>query len=359
MTDYLLILINLLTISFFVLDIVARVQLTPLIFFFQSVAPLLLFPVYLIFALEAVQHKIVKTNQWIWFFVPSLVSTIFFTSDLFFSNHYSFEELQKLYEEPPTSYHIVYKGNQIVFLVSLGWLLTQLRKYSRQIKEQFSFIDPIRLNWLRQTTWGYFVTTLVILMIFITSNFQWIAFDIHTAYSLVSFCIVLLVFYASFHGIGQYTAVEVYGRAAADSVATTEPLVDEQPQKYKASSLTSEEQNDIFQNLVALFETQKKYLEPKVQLQEVADALQVSTHRLSQTINSITGKTFYDFVNGYRVKHLQKLLSEPSNKKFTILAMGLESGFNSKASLNRIFKDETGLSPKEYQQKCSANLTEP
>ncbi|MFY8037105.1 MAG: helix-turn-helix domain-containing protein, partial [Cyclobacteriaceae bacterium] len=128
---------------------------------------------------------------------------------------------------------------------------------------------------------------------------------------------------------------------------------------YKASSLTSEEQNDIFQNLVALFETQKKYLEPKVQLQEVADALQVSTHRLSQTINSITGKTFYDFVNGYRVKHLQKLLSEPSNKKFTILAMGLESGFNSKASLNRIFKDETGLSPKEYQQKCSANLTEP
>ena len=80
MTDYLLILINLLTISFFVLDIVARVQLTPLIFFFQSVAPLLLFPVYLIFALEAVQHKIVKTNQWIWFFVPSLVSTIFFTS---------------------------------------------------------------------------------------------------------------------------------------------------------------------------------------------------------------------------------------------------------------------------------------
>ena len=36
-------------------------------------------------------------------------------------------------------------------------------------------------------------------------------------------------------------------------------------------------------------------------------------------------------------------------KRFTILALGLESGFNSKASLNRVFKEETGLSPREYQ----------
>ena len=45
-----------------------------------------------------------------------------------------------------------------------------------------------------------------------------------------------------------------------------------------------------------------------------------------------------------------KLISDPDNNKFTILALGLDSGFNSKATLNRIFKKQTGYSPMEYRK---------
>jgi AraC-like DNA-binding protein len=42
------------------------------------------------------------------------------------------------------------------------------------------------------------------------------------------------------------------------------------------------------------------------------------------------------------------MLNDPNNLRCIILALGLESGFNSKASLNRIFKYFTGLTPKQH-----------
>jgi AraC-like DNA-binding protein len=347
--DHLLILINLLMISFLSLDLLVRVRLTPLIFFLQSIAPYLLFPVYLFFALDSVQEKIQNNNRWILLFVPAIVSAIFLFADLFAINTYDSVALQKLYNEPPISYHIMYKGNQLFFLAALIWLIRKLQKYSQEIKEQFSFIDPIQLNWLTQTSWVYLAITAVSILIFIVANFRWLPININSAYTIVSSCIVLAVFYISFHGIRQYTVTEYYGRPSAEPVQSSESPLQDSPTKYKTSSLTSAEQEAIYQSLLQLFENRNLYLEPKLQLQEVADLLNITTHNLSQTINSTTGKPFYDFVNGYRVKHLQKLLADRSKKKFTILALGMDSGFNSKASLNRIFKEETGLSPKEYQ----------
>ncbi len=348
--DYLLILINLLMISFLSLDLLVRIRLTTVVFFFQSVSTYLLFPVYLFFALDTIQDKIQNNRRWIVLFIPALISTIFLISDLFIFHTYDAAAMQRLYDEPPTSYHILYKGNQILFILALIWLIKKLHRYAHQIKDEFSFIDPIQLNWLTQTSWVYLAITVVAILIFIVSNFQWLPININSAYTIVSSCIVLAVFYTSFHGIRQYTVAEYYGRVAAEpSSQSSELLLPDSSTKYKTSSLTSGELDTIFQNLVLLFDSRKIYLEPKLQLQEVADLLDITTHNLSQTINSTTGKPFYDFVNEYRVKHLQKLLVDPSKKKFTILALGLDSGFNSKASLNRIFKEQTGLSPKEYQ----------
>lgn len=348
--DYLLILINLLMISFLILDLVVRTRLTVWVFFLQSISPFLLFPVFLLYVLEIIQEKNRMYRYWMLLFVPAIISIFFLVADLFFLHVYDAAELQQLYDHPPVSYHILYKGNQLLFLVVLVWLLKKLRDYGRNIRQQFSFIDPIELSWLTQTTWAYLGTTIVSFLIFITSNFHLLPLDVEMAYSVVSACIVLAAFYTSFQGIRHFTVAEYYGRLSFDAARKPpEPIASESPTKYKTSSLSGAEQDSIFQSLLSLFENQKVYLEPKLQLQEVADRLNVTTHRLSQTINSVSGKPFYDFVNSYRVKHLQKLLLDPTKRHLTILALGMDSGFNSKASLNRIFKAETGLSPKEYQ----------
>ena len=123
-----------------------------------------------------------------------------------------------------------------------------------------------------------------------------------------------------------------------------------QPEKYKTSSLSDKEMKALYKQLITLFEKEKLYEQAQLQIQDIADKLGVHSNKISQTINSIAQKPFYDFVNSYRVERFKALLTNPESKQYTILALGLESGFNSKSSMNRIFKQHTGQSPREYQK---------
>lgn len=355
--DLLLLLINLNIIGLLVVDAIFQIKLTPWAFFFLNVIPLFLFPLFLIFALETLQEKIHHRGRWILIFLPALITSAYIGSDLFIFHHYNQSQLEQLYNHPTLGYHLLCKGFPIVFIAAFVWLLKRLNVYALNIKGQYSFIDPIALNWLSNSTWIYIFITLISLLGLIIAQMQILPISSHFVCNTVGGLLFIAIFYISFHGIRQYTIAEYYG------VKTPLPdPIDEGQQeqktaganiqvKYKTSTLSDSEQQLIFEKVIQLFEEKKLYQEPKLQLSDVADALNVSTHSLSQTINAIAGKPFYDFVNSYRVRHLQKLLEDPSQQKFTILSMGFESGFNSKASLNRVFRQDTGLSPSEYLER--------
>jgi AraC-like DNA-binding protein len=42
------------------------------------------------------------------------------------------------------------------------------------------------------------------------------------------------------------------------------------------------------------------------------------------------------------------LLKEGKHQQMTLLALAFDSGFNSKPSFNRLFKEKVGMSPTEY-----------
>jgi AraC-like DNA-binding protein len=353
-----LILINLLMIGFLALIALAHEKITVNRFFLQTQIPFYLFPVFLLFAIETLQKKIKVPRLLL--FIPAIITTICIAADLYFFNDYNTKELlEKVYNDPPFFYHILYKGNQVFFIVALIWLIRTLKAYRQEIKDNFSFTDPIELNRLTHFAWIYLALTNISLVTFLMANFDVLPIDARASFAIVGVCMVLAIFYLSFHGIRQYSISEYYGTQHIVIAEKTDlPGITEVPnprEKYLASSLTQGEQKTIYPLLLKLFEDQTIYRESKLQLQDVADTLKIPAHILSQTINTMAGMPFYDFVNGYRVKELQKLLEDPSQKRFTILALGLESGFNSKASLNRLFKDHTGLSPSEYQRNHLRN----
>ena len=349
--DFWLILINLFMIGFLTLVILVDQKITVTRFLLQSQLPFYLFPVFLLFAVETLQRKV--TPVWLLLFIPAFISTLCIVADLYFFHDYNNQELLiGVYNDPPFFYHILYKGNQVFFIVALIGLIKKLYAYKKEIKDSFSFTDPIELNWLTNASWIFLVLTLISLTTFLLSNFDVLPIHAQGSFSIVSACMVLVIFYLSLHGIRQYSIAEYYGNPGTALVMETSSSISDadSKEKYKTSSLTLAEQESIYTMLLKLFETDSVYLESKLQLQDVADRLRVSSHTLSQTINTLAGKPFYDFVNSYRVKYLQKRLEDPGQKRFTILALGEESGFNSKASLNRVFKEHTGLSPSAYQR---------
>lgn len=52
----------------------------------------------------------------------------------------------------------------------------------------------------------------------------------------------------------------------------------------------------------------------------------------------------------YKVQKAKELLNDPKYDNYTIVAIGFESGFNSKTAFNTTFKKMTSYTPTEYRK---------
>ena len=98
----------------------------------------------------------------------------------------------------------------------------------------------------------------------------------------------------------------------------------------------------------SLMEDSKAYLNPELNLSDLAEEANMSRAQLSEIVNSGFGKNFNDFVNGYRVEAFKAMLKENKHQQLSLLGIAQECGFNSKATFNRVFKKLTNYSPTEY-----------
>jgi AraC-like DNA-binding protein len=105
------------------------------------------------------------------------------------------------------------------------------------------------------------------------------------------------------------------------------------------------------QRLREFMQTEKPWLNPDLNLEELAVALGQKPKVLSVVINETLGQNFFDFINHYRIDEAKRLLTNPVDKKTTVLEVLYHVGFNSKSSFNTLFKKYTGLTPTEFRKK--------
>jgi AraC-like DNA-binding protein len=95
-------------------------------------------------------------------------------------------------------------------------------------------------------------------------------------------------------------------------------------------------------------EEEKLYLDPELNVAKLASHLGVPSKTISAVLNQHHNTGFNDFINAYRVREVSARLIDPANQQFTISGIALDSGFNSHATFQRVFKNATGMSPREY-----------
>ncbi|WP_121808133.1 ABC transporter permease [Mucilaginibacter kameinonensis] len=93
------------------------------------------------------------------------------------------------------------------------------------------------------------------------------------------------------------------------------------------------------------------YLDPELSLRSLAEKLELHPNELSRIINTVLKKSFNDFINEYRVAEVIWKMQNPAFDHLTLLGIAFESGFNSKTTFNRAFKELTGKSPAEYKSE--------
>lgn len=220
--------------------------------------------------------------------------------------------------------------------------LQLLQKHKHHLKANFSEVEKINLSWLRYLIYE---VALVWLAVFYGND--------HLIFTLVAIFVIFLGYFG-IKQVGIFTQNSTISHSDEKS-KTSEKIPHKQTTetetsktKYEKSALTPETINTIHQRLLLAINEQQMYLNPELTLTELSYAIGATANHVSQVINSVEEKTFYDFINGKRIETFKKRALLPENQKYTILSLAFECGFNSKTAFYRNFKNLTGQSPSDY-----------
>lgn len=201
--------------------------------------------------------------------------------------------------------------------------------YSQNISE-FSFIILLVLGFSIAFTFRY------------SNNMLWLTRPeiAHKIHDLKVFAILCALIFSSGLYLNSFTRSESVGIKK-----------DENKPKYETSALDSDTKKLLLDTLIYFMEQKKPYLSPNLALSDIAEHTSISTHHISQVLNSSLEINFFDFVNKYRVNESEMMLRDKKMSGKPISTIMYECGFNSKSVFNNHFKKVTGMTPSKYRLK--------
>lgn len=250
-----------------------------------------------------------------------------------------------------------------------------LRKHAARVKESYSTIERVNLHWLVQLAiaaagiWGLAVASQLLQPIDVPL--------LARGDDVVALAIAILVYWIGYKALRQ---PEIFDFAALDRRLTTaeigRPHADIQPSppalvlessepapepasaastgRYERSGLTDREATALERALLHVMEAERPWQDSELTLADLAERLKTTPHKLSEVLNSQVGQTFYDFVNAYRVRDVQRRIADERSQHLKILTLAMDAGFASKSTFNHVFRKHTGHTPSAYRRSLAS-----
>lgn len=108
----------------------------------------------------------------------------------------------------------------------------------------------------------------------------------------------------------------------------------------------------LARDLQDYFQRSKPFLDPGLDLQQVAAATGYSRNQISHLLNQVLGESFYRYVNRARLQHLLDDLATGDGRRIDELAFA--AGFNSLSAFYKCFRERLGMTPKAYLKQISS-----
>ncbi|WP_411030565.1 helix-turn-helix domain-containing protein [Spongiimicrobium sp. 3-5] len=232
------------------------------------------------------------------------------------------------------------------------WNLVILHKYRKGLKINYSSIDQVNLNWVSNWAYLFLFSFLVIFAVSLMPVSQYFV-KISIAVSVTT-----VITYIGFSGYKQTNIFfDGIGSKLNESrnSGTGEPNSLSEKIRYSKSGPSNKNSSELIDMLENTMNVKKPYLNEDLSLYDLAEEIGVSRQILSQLINDNYKKTFYEFINDYRVKEAQRIIETDISNHLKIAAIGFDAGFRSRSTFYKFFKKNIGVTPVEYRKKNGAS----
>jgi len=221
-----------------------------------------------------------------------------------------------------------------------------LQRHRRRIQDSYSNTARVNLVWLLWLT----AAAGAIWLLATTLRLSHVNTRLRDEH--ISLAIAVVVYATGYMGLRQ---PEVFRYETAEFRIPDLPrptVVRESPEppakRYERSGLGDGEAERLSESLLTVMDTEQPWKDSELTLGDLAVRLNATTHKLSEVLNSQIGQTFYDFVNGYRVREVQRRIRAGDARTLKMLALALDAGFASKSTFNQAFKKHTGQTPSTF-----------
>ncbi len=222
---------------------------------------------------------------------------------------------------------------QNVFYIFL--CLLRLVKHRLDIRQNYSNLQKVRFDWIFNT------------LVFLAAVHFLIPFMVYYLdmgyFKNLYIVNIPIVFYVAWHILRKPGMFE------------KEIIIAPVPEKDTTTVLQYDYEDQAV-ILTKLMEDKKPFLNPELTLKELADYLEIPAYQLSEILNKGLNKSFYEFVNHYRIEEAKEKLVSPKNANLTLEGIGYECGFNSKSTFYAIFKKYTQYTPLEFRKSQDIHI---
>lgn len=124
--------------------------------------------------------------------------------------------------------------------------------------------------------------------------------------------------------------------------------IDEQKTPYRFTRLSEEECKRLLKQLNIIMKENKPFINPDLKINDLAKMIDSSQTALSFLFNQYLKKSYYDYINEWRINEFKNLVKDKEMRKYTLNSLAEKCGFTSRATFFRHFKNLTGMTPSEY-----------
>lgn len=265
---------------------------------------------------------------------------------IFYAQQHQFNELKiKNFMDQYSSIEemICYAYTIVIFLLSLVTFYKRKHMFSRVLE----FDD---LKWIKHFL-NLAGLILLIWLIAIIKSMENSIFSSPDIYYPLRLSTTILIYWIGFKGLFRFRVKEdriVLRKNIKKQIKTeNKEFLWENDENVK---FKSDKQREQFDRINAYVVGQKLYLDPYLSLESLARSSKLSSGYLSTLINTFGANHFSDYINKFRVEQVKKMIRDKDYADYTIVSIGLESGFNSKSTFYKAFKKFTQMTPVEFKR---------